>query len=156
LKPGGSHGIVDQLVLDIKALMLLKQSDQSIQLRLQSAVLETRDEDIQRFLKLIQRKRESNKRASFFVALGELILASLLAIAGLVTLAPAVVGFGSPQQIITYFSDILSFVSQREPSGVLIVFIEFVFALGLLLSSFYSLRLAATSLKEADLISDST
>jgi len=141
--------VVDQLLLDIKALMLLKQSDSSIQKELESAIVRTRDEDVQGFLKLVEPKKVSNRRESFIVALGELVLASFLVIAGLVALAPAAVGFGSPSQLTRYVSDILTFLASKDPSGFLVVLIEFVFSIALILSAFSLLRNAASNLKDA-------
>jgi hypothetical protein len=136
--------------------MIMRETDPSVERELEMAIVGTHDEDVQKFTKLIAPKKITDTRGSFLIGLGELVMASILAVAGLVALAPAAVGFGSPHQLINYISGILSFLASKDPSGFVVVLIEFLLSIALLVSAFNLLRIAAANLNEAGLTRESS
>ncbi|MGI0092057.1 MAG: hypothetical protein ACREBS_10135 [Nitrososphaerales archaeon] len=144
----GSDRIVDQLVLDIKSLMLLNPSDESLRKLVEDKIVSSRDDQVVEFVGMLQSRRSLNVKGSILAALGEMVLASFLVIVGLAILAPSMVGFGSPDQLSNYFIQIASSWSVQSFAGNPVVpAIEFVLALVLLLGAFYNLRIAAMNLE---------
>jgi hypothetical protein len=140
---------VDRLLLDIKALMLLTGSGGTLPGSVKEKILSSHDEQISAFVSEIgsSGKISRGTRATVITALSEMILASILVVAGLAFLAPAIVGFSSPAQLVSYFDQIITAVSVQSLSSPAIPAIEIVLALVLLFGAFYNLRLAAQSLR---------
>jgi hypothetical protein len=145
-----SDRIVNQILLDIKSLMLLSSpaSDESVTKLVEEKIAYSRDEEVVRFLGMVQpEKRVRSIRGPIFAALGEMILASFFVIVGFAILAPTIMGLGSPSQLSSYFTRIISSLTvQRFEANPVMPLVEFVLALILLLGAFYNLRSAATSL----------
>lgn len=151
-EPGQRDDILNRLILDVKALVLLSENDDSLLKAAQEGVINSHDEQVAKFVSLIQpaKKRES-ARGKFVTALGELILASFLTILGLSLLAPSLMGLKSPEQLLSYFAEIVNGISASSQSNPIIPALDFVFALLLLMGSFYLLRHASSDLKDANL-----
>ena len=146
---------MDRLILDIKALVLLSDNTESLSNTIREKIIGSHDEHISKFVSVLQPYTKSqSKLGSFLVALGELALAAFLSIVGLSLMAPSLMGFQTPSQLLAYFRDLLSSVSSGTLSNPLIPFLDFVFALVLLLGAFYMLRRASIDLKEANLSSE--
>src|ERR1700730_13647719 len=97
--------LVTRLVLDIKALMLLSNSDPSLASQVEEKIAFSRDEQITAFANLISSKKKPESGGSFlFIALGEMVFASILSVLGLALLAPSVVGLSSSTQLQSYFT----------------------------------------------------
>ena len=143
--------IIGNLVLDIKALVLLHPSDDSLRRVVESELLNSHDEDVEKFLGSVQRRGHARAREYFLAAVGELILAAFLLIAGLFTVAPAMMGLRSQAQLLNYFSEVLLSVSKSNFSSPLLGVFDFFIALGLLVAAFYSLRIASANIKETGL-----
>ncbi len=155
---GGSQGedLVSKIALDVKGLTLLYGSDASLRDLLRRDFLESRDENMKRFVGLLQTGRESRRSGALMVALGELVLASFLAIIGIAAFAPDLVGLNTPKELAGYFS---GFVPSSLGSGPLfpaVAALEFALAALLILGSLYTLRQASASLKQAGLVIDSS
>lgn len=144
--------IVDKLLLDMKALVLLSENDTELSRTVQKNILESHDEQVTRFISLIRPSTNiGSTRGQFLSALGELILASFLVIAGLSLLAPSLMGIQSPDQLLSYFTQVVDGISAASLSNPLIPFLDFLFALMLLIGAFYLLRQASLNLKKAGL-----
>jgi hypothetical protein len=144
--------IVNRLVLDIKALVLLSKDDAELSRTVQENIAGSHDEQVSKFVSTIQPSANTgSRRGQFLTALGELVLASFLTIAGLSLLAPSLMGLQSPDQLLSYFKEIIDGISASSFSDPLIPFLDFLFALMLLLGSFYLLRHASVDLKHAGL-----
>ncbi|MHB8565545.1 MAG: hypothetical protein ACYC7D_04335 [Nitrososphaerales archaeon] len=140
--------LVDQLVLDIKSLVLLNPSEDSLKKLVDDRIASSHDDHILRFLSLIQPKKHVNVRGSVLAAMSEMILAAFFVVVGLAILAPSITGLTSPAQLLNYFSQIASsWSAQSLASNPVVPIVEFVFALVLVLGGFYNLRMAATSLQ---------
>ena len=139
------------LILDIKALVLLHPLDDSLRSAVETELLNSHDEDIEKFLGMVQRRGHAKAREYFLAAIGELILAAFLMIAGLFTVAPAMMGLRSQEQLLNYFSEVLQSVSKSNFSSPLLGVFDFLIALGLLIAGFYSLRIASANIKETGL-----
>jgi hypothetical protein len=144
--------MVNQVLLDIRALAILEQSDMALKGILDRLVLNSRDEEVNRFLRLLRKERSFSRRSYVFVALGELILSSLLVIGGLVLLAPAVAGINVPSELYTYFSGVILYLTTTGPFFPMLRIMEFALAIILLLSAVYTLRQAASSVRDAGLM----
>jgi hypothetical protein len=140
---------IDQLILDVKAISLLHQSDAYLREALMTAFAGSPDEDVHRFLRLIEPGRTPSRRGQLLIALGELVFSSLLIFAGLIALVPSLAGLSTPKQMLAYvLSSVLASADIVFLSPFLSV-IEFGFAIILLLSAFYLLRQASQNLKAA-------
>ncbi len=143
--------LLERLVLDIKAFVLLQGSDDQLRTRLQRGLSESRDESLRRFVGSLQSRRRPGSGRLLAIAMGELILASLLVVAGTVALIPTTVGLSSPQGLVNYFAGQLYGSLANSPLYQYTGFIEFVLGALLILSAFYTLRQAALDLKEMGL-----
>lgn len=148
--------IISRLKLDIRALTLLHESDAELRPVLERSFLESQDEYVTRFMRLIQPRRASEGDGNVPMALGEIVLASFLTILGLAAFVPVMVGLSSPQQWLDYFSSALSPSFASGPLYFGLPLLDFVFSAMLLLGAFYSLRRAAKNLKRAGLILESS
>ncbi len=146
--PSSTEEILTRLVLDIKALMLLSSSDPSLAHEIEERIASSHDEQIVAFANLISsKKKPESGRAFLFIALGEMVFASILSVLGLALLAPSVAGLSSSNQLQSYFTEIVSKTSSSTFSNPLIPVGAFILAVLLLLSAFYNLRIAAANLK---------
>ena len=84
------------------------------------------------------------------IALGELILASFLVVAGIFAFVPNLIGINTPQALI-YFIEQINTPLSRSPFYQYTSGIEFILGALLLLAAFYTLRQAALNLKEMGL-----
>jgi len=139
--------VLSRLLLDIKALMLLSGSDPSLQSLVKEKIASSHDEEIVKFVSIVATRKPESGWASLLIAISEMLLASILAVAGLALLAPSIVGFSSPNQLFSYFSQIVSTISPKSLSNPAIPVGEFIIAVLLLIGAFYNLRIAASHLK---------
>jgi hypothetical protein len=141
--------LIEKLLLDIKGVVLLQGSDSELRERIQGRVAGSRDDSVQRFVAALQLGKRSGTGRLVVVALGELIVASLLVIAGAVVILPTVAGISTPSALIRYFTQQVYGGLGGSPLSGYVSLIEFVMGAFLLISAFYALRLAALNLKEA-------
>jgi hypothetical protein len=152
-KPSNVAIAADQLILDIKGFVLLSQSKQNLRKTVEEKFLASHDEDVNKFLNVIRSSRGASELGYFLMALGELILAAFLLIGGLASVAPALLGLSSASAIADYFQGIISAISSSGLSNPEVAFLDFAFAVGLLLAGFYCLKVASGNLKEAGVAS---
>jgi hypothetical protein len=147
---GPTNSIVDQLVLNVKALMLLGESRESIARVVNDKITSSHDEQIQEFVSILQREKapKGSSKGYLLTATGELILASFLIIAGLTTILPSVVGLSSPEELVSFIGQITSSVSVQTLRSPIIPAMELLLAIGLLLGAFHTVRIAASHLGE--------
>lgn len=143
--------MLDRLLLEAKGISLLLGSEAELRGALERKLIESHDESIRRFVRAIQTKKPAQSGRLFVIALGELLMASLLVVAGTVVLVPSIVGVNTYTGLVQYFTDKTSSVLGGSPLSQYISFIEFGFGVVLMLSAFYSLREAALNLRQAGL-----
>lgn len=143
--------LLERLVLEIKALVLLHGSDAELKERLRGKLVDSHDESIRRFVRAMQAVRPSETGRLLAMAAGELVLASLLVVAGTVVLLPTVVGINTPAGLIQYFAERVYGTVGASPLSQYVSFMEFALGAVLMLSAFYTLRQAALNLREAGL-----
>lgn len=141
--------LVDRLVLDIKALELLHGSEGELKSRLDRELLGSHDESIARFVDALQKGETPGSRGLVLMALGQLVLASLLVVAATVVLVPTFVGISSPQALLQYFAQDAYSALGGSPISQYVPLMEFALGAVLMLSAFYSLRQAALNLKRS-------
>jgi len=107
---------------------------------------------VKSFAAALQAGRKPDAGRLTVVALGELLLASILILAGAVALAPNLVGISSPQQIVNYLLEQISDSLSNSPIYPYASFIGFAVGALLLLSAFYTLRQAALDLRKTGLL----
>jgi len=147
-----SDDLLDKLVLDVKAFVLLHGSDADLRSRLENRILNSHDESMQRFVSSLQAAHKPDTFRLAFIALGELLLASLLIVAGTVALAPNLAGASSPQAVLNYFVSQVSSSVSNSPLYSIASLMAFLVGIALLLSAFYSLRQAALNIREMGLL----
>jgi hypothetical protein len=143
--------ILDRIILNVKALVLLQGSEGELKKKLRREMIESHDDQVRRFVDSLQSKRKPETAKFLVIALGELILSSLLVLAGTLTIIPVMVGITTPQGLVTYFSGQFYNSLANSPFRPYTGLIEFAAGALLILSAFYTLRQAALSLKEMGL-----
>ena len=142
--------MLDRLLLEAKGISLLLGSDAELRSALASRLIESHDESVRRFVKAMQTKKPAETGRLLVIALGELVMASLLVLAGTVILIPTIVGVNSYASLVQYFTE-ASGVLGDSPLSQYLSFIEFGLGVVLMLTAFFSLREAAQNLKQAGL-----
>ena len=148
---GTSEEQLDHLLLDIKAFVLLQGSESSLKTKVQERLVNSHDEQVRQFVKSTQYDRNRGFAEQVLVGLGELVLASILVVAGTIALIPTMVGIETPQQLLSYFSTALIRPLINSPFSQYVSAIEFVIGAFLLLAAFYTLRQASVSLRDVGL-----
>jgi len=143
--------LVDRLVLDIKALVLLHGSESDLKDRLDRELVDSHDESVAKFVKALQKGEKPKSRGLVIMAAGELVLASLLVLAATVVLVPVFVGVSSPGAYLQYLLQDTYTGLGSTPLGQYVSLIEFALGAVLMLSAFYTLRQAAANFKESGL-----
>ncbi len=143
--------LLDQLTLDIKAFVLLQGSEGVLREKLQQKVVDSQDDSVRQFVSALQGEKKPKSTHLFLIALGELLLASLLVFAGAVALIPSAAGVNTPAALIQFFSEKAYGAIGSSPLSQYVSFVEFIVGAVLMLSALYTLRQAALNLKEMGL-----
>ncbi|MDA4121330.1 MAG: hypothetical protein OK404_02860 [Thaumarchaeota archaeon] len=143
--------LLDKVILDVKAFVLLHGTDADLKTKLDRKLKDSQDESIRRFVNALQVGANPEPGRLFTIALGELILASFLVVAGILILVPIVVGVNTPAALIQYFAARAYGTMGASPLGQYVTFVQFAVGTMLMLSAFYSLRHGALHLKEMGL-----
>jgi hypothetical protein len=140
---------LSKLILDMKALALLYPSDAELREVIEKGLKDTHDEQLQRVLRSLTAGGQAKKGNGVGLALGELILGSFLMVAGIVAIAPFLVGVSDPNALAKFFGTALSNFTPAPGFFTALPELVVVLAVALLLSSLYSLRKASETLREA-------
>lgn len=132
-------------------MALLYQSEEELRDRIKEKIIESDDENVKRFVRTLQSAGPAESRGRLALALGELLTAAILVIAGVVVLVPTVAGVGTLSSLVQYFAERTSGTVGTSPLSPYLTFMEFVVGAVLLLSSFFALREAALNLRRAGL-----
>lgn len=143
--------LLDRLILEIKAVALLYGSEAELRKKLEDRITNSQDESVRRFAKALQTEAPRETGRLLAIALGELLMASILVVAGAVILVPTVVGVNSFAGLLQYLAERTSGSLVGSPLSQYLSFVEFAVGLVLMLSAFFSLREAASNLKQAGL-----
>ena len=143
--------VIDRLILEIKAISLLYGSDAELRENVESRIAESKDENVLRFVKALQMEGPAQTGRKLALALGELLTAAILVMAGAVVLVPTVVGVNTLSSLVQYFAERTSGTVGTSPLSPYLSFMEFGVGVVLLLAAFFSLREAALNLKQAGL-----
>lgn len=141
--------LLDRLLLEIKAVVLLHGTDAELKENLEARLLDSHDESIRRFVSAMQVRRAPKTGRLLVMALGELILASILVVFGTVALVPTAVGIDTPAGLIQYFTERSTGAVTSSPLSPYVTFVEFAVGVILMLSAFFALRESALNLKAA-------
>jgi hypothetical protein len=146
-----TEDLLDRLTLDIKAMALLYQSEEELRERIDEKIIESRDENVRRFVRALHSKGPEETRGRLALAVGELLTAAILVVAGAVVLVPTVGGVGTLSSLVQYFAERTSGTVGTSPLSPYLTFMEFAVGVVLLLSAFFALREAALNLRRAGL-----
>lgn len=146
-----TEDLLDRLILEIKAMALLYGSEVELRERLEGKVLESHDESVRRFVRALQTETPRATGRLMAIALGELVMACILVVAGTIVLVPTVVGVDSLASLVQYFAERTSGAVGGSPLSPYLSFVEFAIGVLLMLSAFFALREAALNLKQAGL-----
>ena len=141
--------LLDRLVLDIKASTLLYGSESDLRDDLQAKIAGSPDQSVQEFVRLLQLERPSRAARLLAIALGELLMASILVVAGAVVLFPTAIGLNSVGTLAQYYASRVTGSLGGSPISPYVSFVEFAIGALLVLSAFFALREAASDLKGA-------
>lgn len=146
-----SEELLDKIVLEAKALVLLRGSDEELKKRLRTRFIDTQDEGVRKFADLLQTRSRPGHVHLFLIAMGELLLASFLVFAGSLALIPAAAGIDTPAGLAQFFTQKAFGAVGSSPLAQYASFVEFAIGAVLILAALYSLRQAALNVKEAGL-----
>lgn len=144
-----SDELLDKLTLDIKAMVLLAGSDAELGSKVGARLVDSQDQSVRRFVDALQKRRRLNPFQHLAMALGELIVASLLIIAGGVVIVPTVAGVNTPSSLAQYFAEHAYNAFGGSALAGYVSLIEFGLGALLVLAAFYTLHQAAINLGEA-------
>jgi len=146
-----TEDLLDRLMLEIKAMALLYQSEEELRERIEDKITGSHDENVRRFVRALQSHGPEETRGRLALAVGELLTAAILVVAGAVVLVPTVAGVGTLSSLIQYFAERTSGTVGTSPLSPYLTFMEFAVGVVLLLSAFFALREAALNLRRAGL-----
>lgn len=141
--------LLDRLILQLKAFSLLFPSEAELREKLEARILESDDESIRRFVRALHTKERVQTGRLVAIALGELLLASILVIGGTLILVPSVVGVNSIDGLLRFFAERVSGSTAGSILTPYLSFVEYAIGVVLVLAAFFSLREAASNLKHA-------
>ena len=144
--------LVSKLILDIKALSLLHPSDLDLRSAVTEKVLSSSDDQVKRFVSSLKARKPQGGRSGIIIAVGELLLASFLMVAGVVMIAPLLVGGSTPDSLLRYFSSEIGQVTTSPSFLPIIPELVVLLAALLLISAVYALRRASLTLREEGLM----
>lgn len=138
--------LVDDLVVDIKSLSLLAADDSEFREIISKNILGSVDEDVLRFAAVVAESGRKPRSSMVLSALGQMTLASIMVVAGLVMLVPVVTSYTSSAVLSSYYAQIVSLTlgSPTLQRSIL----SLVASLLLLVGAFAALRTAAQNLRE--------
>jgi len=145
----GKDDLVDKLVLDIKATSLLYGSESELREDLQSKIAGSQDQSVQEFVKALQLEKPTHGGKLLGIAIGELVMAAILVVAGAVVLFPSAIGLNTVGSLTQYYASRVTGALGGSPLSPYVSFAEFAVGVLLVLSAFFTLREAASNLKEA-------
>ena len=151
-----AEDLLDKLILDIKATTLLLGSEDELKRTLDSRLTGSPDESLQKFVRVLQVREGGRTGRLVAIALGELMLASILVAAGAVVLVPNIAGIDTFSGLLGYLAGRASGTLAGSPLSPYLSLMEFAIGFVLLLSAFYSLREAASNLKGAGFSAEPT
>jgi len=140
------------LLLDIKALTTLYPSDSDLRGVLEKSLVDYSDDDVKRLTDIIRPVRHSSRLGSSLVATGEILFASFLAILGIGSFVPSMIGVESPAQFFDYFAGRLAPSFGTGPLASAASVLDLAFSILLIISALYLLRRAAIELRDAGLV----
>ncbi len=143
--------LLDRLVLDIKAVSLLHETETELREKIEDRIAGSNDEGVRKFVRALQTGAPAQTGRRLALALGELLTAAILVVAGAVVLVPTVAGVNTLSDLERYFAERVSGTVGSSPLSPYLSFMEFAVGVVLLLSAFFALREAATILKQAGL-----
>jgi hypothetical protein len=146
-----TEDLLDRLMLEIKAIALLYQSEEELRERIEDKITGSHDENVRRFVRALQSHGPEETRGRLALAVGELLTAAILVVAGAVVLVPTVAGVGTLSSLVQYFAERTSGTVGTSPLSPYLTFMEFAVGVVLLLSAFFALREAALNLRRAGL-----
>lgn len=146
----GMEEEIGSLVLSIKAVILLCGSSVECRNNLRDKINAMHDEEVIAFLEVFQ-KKQRRMFPQISIAIGEVILASILLFVGVAILAPALVGFQGPETFLHYFVSTQVVLINAFPYFPFVLLTDFIIAIVLLSAAFYALKEAADLFSDAGL-----
>lgn len=143
----GQDEVLSRLLMDVRALALLHESDEDLRQLVERSFLESKDDYVRRFVGMLQRRQRPESEGGFSIGLGEIVLAAFLTIIGLAAFVPIMAGLDTPKQWFTYVSGSLASSFASGPLYQAAPLLDLAFSVLLLLGAFYTLRRASRSLK---------
>ncbi len=146
-----TEDLLDRLILEVKAIALLYSSDAELRDKLGARLMDSHDEGVRRFVRALQSETRMETGRLLAIAIGELVMASLLVVAGTIVLVPTVAGVNSLEGLAQYLAQRVAGSAVGSPLSPYVSFIEFGVGVALVLSAFFALREAAANLKQVGL-----
>lgn len=140
---------LSKLVLDMKALALLYPSDLELSTIVRTGLTDRHDEQLQRVLRSLTLRKAERNVNTVALALGQLVLGSLLMAAGIVAIAPFLIGVTNSGDLARFFEEALTNFATAPAFFPVLPELIILLSVVLLLSALYAIRLASVTLKDA-------
>lgn len=141
---------IGNLVLSVKAVMLLCGNSVECRNNLMEKIKNMQDEEMTTFLDLFHKPQRSII-PQVAMAIGEALLASILLFVGIAILTPSLVGFSGPDAFLHYFLTTQMMLVNAFAYFPFVLLADFLIAIALLSASFYTLKESADLFNDAGL-----
>jgi hypothetical protein len=153
-KTGDSFdALLDQLLLDIKAVAVLSQNNSEYSQRALGRISGAKDLDVQEFLSLLSRRFRKSSLWSFIIAVGEIAMAGILLFLSLGLIVPSFFAYDNPQAFLNYFTERVTLLHPGLFITSLLALLLFSLGATLIIGAFAILKVAANTLEDSGLTS---
>lgn len=143
--------IVNKLLLDIKAMVLLSSTVPNSRERVRKSFQNSPDDEVKTFVEIVSTERKPRYIENVAMAAGEFVLSAFLLYFGFVLSVPVFLYQGNKSMIMTYFQSLESTVYASFGTYIALIAVDLLMSALLLVSSFYSLRVASREISKLGL-----
>lgn len=143
--------IVDKLLLDIKAMVLLSSTVQNSREIIRQRFRESPDDEVKTFVEIVASETKPRFMENFLIAAGEFVLSAFLLYFGLILSVPVFLYKGKSTLVLSYFQSLESSVFSSYGTYTAVIVVDLLLSALLLVSSFYALRMASREISRLGL-----
>lgn len=143
--------IVDKLLLDIKAMVLLSSTVQNSREIIRQRFRESPDDEVKTFVEIVASETKTRFMENFLIAAGEFVLSAFLLYFGLILSVPVFLYKGKSTLVLSYFQSLESSVFSSYGTYTAVIVVDLLLSALLLVSSFYALRMASREISRLGL-----
>ncbi|MCL4314724.1 MAG: hypothetical protein M1454_03260 [Candidatus Thermoplasmatota archaeon] len=142
--------LIDTVVIDIKALMLLMEKKSDFYNQIRKKFTESGERDVRLFTEIISKDRELRKGRTIIISTGELLLSAFLILFGISVAIPSLEGINTFNTLVSFYTGTLYYFHGFLSVSVILI-VDLILSVLLLIAAFYTIREAAIRIREAGL-----